>query len=230
MLNEKFENLLKELSEVNFESKPVLFSRETFFDLEEFSEFGGLDVVSRQRYASNGLIDSLIIQTDRKTAQLFGIWLLAAVFQRKHSIYCLRLTSAKDFVNEIKLVLENPSKLIVEPVGFEWEPANIEEFVSGYSHYLGDIPCMYLTNNSREWLSNEEYQSRNVIEIVSSIGGAVFLAEFFLNIGIDQSDVNYEYLKYEYAKCLLSTDSCEARVEVCHEIADEKPIISAAIN
>lgn len=229
MLCEKFEDLLRKISAVKLNSEPVLFSRETFSEPGEFSEFGGFKTASRQRFTANGLIDNLIVETDKKTARLFGIWLLAAVFQRKYPIYCIKLVSGGS-VKEIRLVLKNPPKIIVELVSFEWQPCKIEKFVTEADNYLGDIPCVYLTNETGKWIGREEFQARDVVEIVSSVGGAIFLAEFFLNIGIDEANVNYEYLKYQYGSSVLSSDSCEMRVEVFHEIAGEKNIIPASVN
>lgn len=230
MLADKFEDLFREFSEVGFNSEPVLFSREKFPDLDEVTQCNDLNIVSRQRFVSNGLVDNLIVETNKKTAQIFGLWLLSAVFQRKYSAYRIKLNSSDGVVNEIKFVLKKTSKIVVEPISFEWQPCNIEEFVGDNNHYFGDVPRSCLTNSVGEWRSTEEFQARNILEIVSSNGGAIFLAEFFLNIGIRDSNVNYEYLNYEYARNVLSDDSCEIRVEVIHKFAGIQDIASSSVN
>ncbi len=194
-----------------------------------------IEVLLRQRYTSYGLIDDVIIRTDRTHSTALGLWILAATLQRRHKEYRLRLANeaaSSEGSPQIKTIAleqlyQKEIGLLVQPSRFVWNPSNLEDFCrrASTSPYLGQKPSVKVSNAAREWYSQTEYAARDVLVGFGPMGGACIAAEFFLNFGSPLCAMNYEYLKYERASEVADSDSCELRVEINDIESRARPLL-----
>ncbi len=190
---------------------------------EELSD-NHIRVLFRQRHASYGLLDDVILLTDRLHATALGLWILAATLQRRHKEYHIILaneTPAPDGSPQIKTIAleqlyQKEVGLLVQPTKFVWPPRDLAEFCRDASRapYLGQKPSLKVSNAARVCYTQAEYAARDVLVGFGPLGGACIAAEFFLNFGSPVCTMNYEHLKNEHTNAIADSNSCDLRVQL----------------
>lgn len=181
----------------------------------------------RQRFVSYGLIDNLIVHLSKGNSIAFGLWILGCYFQKKYERYTLKITNDNSAIKEIWIdfrgnkffdvnnqkyfsINQNPQVTLDK---FCWTADSVEHFDHN-SFYFNQKISLYVTNSVEEYLNMEQFYERDILLGFGSIGGGLLAAEFFLNFGLTKSNVNYEYIKYEFALSRADENSCEIRAEV----------------
>jgi hypothetical protein len=215
-----FATLIDQIEKFEFGEK-VEFTSNSLPLIPELIEDHEIYIESRQRFTSNGLIDNIIIYLTKKSAIGLGLWILAAYFQRSKGKYILRLENAKTTVREIwidftdKTNVFHTSKIIMNLEKFDWIATNVEKFAASHESYFNQNIEVFLSNETENWLSMDEFNARNILIGFGAIGGGISMAEFLLNFGLTPSDINYEYIKYEFSRRSLADESsCEIRAQL----------------
>lgn len=227
-----FKELVSHIEELSFGDKVEILN-DLLPTISEITYDKQIFIETRQRFASNGLIDNLIIHLSKKSSIGLGLWILAAYFQRNYEIYLLRLENCESKVKEIRIHFnqsKNPfvsrqPKVNLEK--FDWTATNVEDFVAEAKFYFGHKIEIILTNETGDFYTIEQFNARDILTGFGEIGGGILMAEFFLNLGLMPSQVNYEYIKYELANRILANEkSCEFRAEIIHPQQIEEVISS----
>lgn len=171
-------------------------------------------VMVRQREISNGLIDNLIIETSPASSTFLGLWLLGCQHQKAFETYSLDVEDSTSDIKTIDLELPDEELVDVSLNAFTWDPALMDDYKSHPVIHHGRKPNVIVSNRERQWGTEEEFRPRDTLVIEGRLGATCVLSEFFLNFGHLGSNVNYAYLKFEWANSLLDEHSCEIRVEV----------------
>lgn len=206
------QSIAKEIQESTIgEERKFEFS--AFDQIPNEDELIGFCADSRQRYLSNGIIDNLIIEITPETSAKLGLFILLAQAQRTSETYTLNILDQDSDVRQIEIYIEERCPVNFELTSFSWVPQLVDEFTADPQLYFGHKPHLVLTNESNEWQSAEALTGRDILMGFGSTGGALVVAEFFLNFSLSSSNVNYDYMKYEYAPSILDETSCEVRVQ-----------------
>ena len=196
----------------------IVFLPDSLPIVPKTTEVDNMTIKLRSRFIKSGQIDNLIVYLTKKESITLGLWILGATFQRKYNRYLLKLTEDNSSIKEIQLRFdEDNSNLLIDLCRFDWTPKSPDQFVKDCSFYLNQKISMRVTNKDEDWFTQEQYQNRDVLIGFGGIGGSCLAAEFFLNMGLEFSNVNYEYIKYEYERNLANVDSCEMRVELIED-------------
>lgn len=211
---DKFNDFTNEFSESKFGTK-IVFTPNILPNINEITTSDNIFIKLRQRYIRSGQIDNLIVSLSKKESLALGFWILSANFQRKYNKYILKLNHNNSSIKEIWLTFENYSTVQVGLQKFIWRTSSPEEFVENCQFYLNQKISIHVTNKEEDWITIEEFYNRDVLKIFGEIGSSCLMAEFFLNLGLNVSDVNYEYIKHkDQKKNLADEDSCEIRAEL----------------
>lgn len=239
-----FEDKIKELKKIDFGAK-VEFAPDSFPLIPETISDANIYIDLRQRFVSYGLIDNLIVHLSKDSSIAFGLWILAAYFQRKYDKYVLRLNNENSAIKEVRIDFRGDKVFTVDAGGapdasfqnnrrihvglnkFVWTADSVETFASHRAPgFYGKI-SLYVTNAVEDYFTMEQFNERDVLIGFGEIGGGCLAAEFFLNFGLEKSDVNYEYIKYQYsAQSLADENSCEIRAELIHDLQKTNNSIS----
>jgi hypothetical protein len=196
------------------ETEPITFTAADLPVIPDTLVSDGIEIESRQRYTTFGQIDNIVINLDKPHSNALGLWIMAATLQARHLTYELRLTADSSIIREIRINRELDERLgfYSRPEKFIWKPTCLQSFKPVPENYSHQRPTLYVTNAKGEWFSQEEYWNRDLLCGFGPPGGACMLAEFFLNFGLESSNLGYEYIKYEYGMTIADEQSCEARV------------------
>ncbi len=172
----------------------------------------GLAVDIQQRYALCGLMDNIYFNVTPSAATQLGQWILACNYYSEFEQYTLHISDPASRVRRICLEFPLPSRLDVTLKGFTWTPQPVDEYVGEELRlHPADRPLLYVTNERKEWFTMDELWARDRVVLDGDVRAHGVMAEFFLNFGHPDSNVNYEFLKYHYAADILAPESCEAR-------------------
>lgn len=176
-----------------------------------------LTTTHTSRYRDFGLIDHILLEISSKSATFLGLWILGCHYQKRYDQYNLKITNKESDVKIISLMLKDFSNIKVQMQNFEWTPECIDDFEEPF--YFNEKPNIKFTTTEDQY-TVQSHNNRDCLEIISGLGGACALAEFFLNFGHSiSSNTNYEYLKEIYSSDFLGRNSCEMRV---HKIDAKK--------
>jgi hypothetical protein len=224
-----FEDRIKELGKIDFGAK-FEFSPDYFPPIPETITDADIYIELRQRFVSYGLIDNLIVHLSKDSSIAFGLWILAAYFQGKYDKYVLRLENENSAIKEVWIDFRGdkvftagaaePSfvdnrRIRVRLDKFVWTADSVETFAQNRSPYFNQKISLCVTNTVEDYFTMEQFYQRDVLIGFGEIGGGCLAVEFFLNFGLEKSNVNYEYIKYQYAaRNLADENSCEIRAEL----------------
>ncbi len=210
---EIFREKVAELKNSEFETQTI-FTNDSIPEIPEEIEFEDIFINRRQRFASQGLIDNLEICVSKEVSTALGLWILACYFQKNYETYTL-------FINDSESKI---SKIIIEPVNshinievslekFCWTAQSVESFSQNAKPYFGEKILMTVTNDQNEVFNLEQFYECDVLTGFGKLGGGLLAAEFFLNFGLEKSDVNYEHIRHSLQPPnLADKHSCESRV------------------
>lgn len=234
---EIFNEKIEKIKEIEFGTR-IDFDISSFPTVPEFINSDRIKIQLRQRFVSFGLIDNVIIHLTKKDSIALGLWILGACFQRKFEKYILQLENEDSSIQEIwidfrpnttadkKIILDNPQieKTLKK---FVWTADSVEDFTRSTSFYNQQKISVYVTNSVEDYFTIEQFYERNILIGFGDIGGGCLAAEFFLNLGLEKSDVTYEYIKYQYApRNLACKNSCEIRAELIQKNQETIDFIS----
>lgn len=168
-------------------------------------------VQHRERYLPNGKIDNLVIQFDRSSSTALGLWILSVLFDPSAGSRSVKLPSS-EVVNEIKMIVDTQAR---EPAieSFTWVPRIGTETIQTMEKC--SKATIRLTNEDDDWFDEAGYRDRNILLGFGDTSGALTIADFFLNFGLLDNDLNYESLYHrDEPGGVLDDYSCELRVEV----------------
>ncbi len=221
---EIFNEKIEKIKEIEFGTKTD-FDISSFPIVPEFINSDRIKIQLRQRFVRSGLIDNVIIQLTKKDSIALGLWIMGACFQKKFEKYILQLENEDSSIREIwidfrpnrtddkNIVLDNPQiqKTLKK---FVWTADSVEDFIRSASLSNQQKISVYVTNSLEDWFTIDQFYKRDILLGFGDIDGGCIAAEFFLNLGLDKSDVNYEYINYEYTPRLARENSCEIRAEL----------------
>jgi hypothetical protein len=224
---EIFNAKIEKIKGIEFGTR-IDFDINSFPHIPEIIKSNRIKVHLRQRFTSFGLIDNVIISITKNDSIALGLWILGSYFQKKFDKYILQLDDDDSLIREIwidcrpnmtadkKMILDNP---VIDTTlkKFVWTAISVEDLVRSAPVDNNQKISLYVTNSEEDYFTMEQFYKRDILIGFGGIVGGCLAAEFFLNLGLDKSDVNYEYIKYEYlAQNLACESSCEARVELIH--------------
>lgn len=197
----------------------VNFSFEYFPEVPEkiFSEY--IMIQKRERYLSNGKIDNLVMILNKSSSFALGLLIVAVLFQRKFDLYKLRLLNEQNQIREIWIHVDQSPKIHSSLSSFCWEPKLGEKTLPSLINYGNPVATIRLTNEEDDWFNEHQFQSRDIVLGFGDVYGSCMIAEFFLNFGLLENNLNYETLNHQdELDNVLSTRSCELRIEIKPEI------------
>lgn len=185
-----------------------------------------------QRFVSNGLKDYVLCDLSKPDSQAFGLWILGSYFQQKHEVYKLFITREDSEIEQVWIdfrwhkiphpgnpaytfVYESPIDVSLEK--FTWVADKVENLQVNEAFHFNQKISLLLSSESGETLNLKQFNSRNVLIGFGRLGGGLLAAEFFLNLGLQVSDVNYEYISHDFYEKLADEESCNFRAEVYHQ-------------
>lgn len=229
---EIFKNKVSEIKEIDFGTK-IIFDSNSFPDIPEFITTNDVFIELRRRFVSNGLTDNLIIHLSKVDSISFGLWILGSYFQKTHKKYTLKLSNEKSVIKEVWIDFRgdkfieaesdtqffvNDQNIQVTLNKFVWTADSVEDLVDNCAFYFDQKISLYVTNDIEEYFNMERFYERDVLIGFGEVGAGCLAAEFFLNLGLEKSDVNYDYIKYEFrVPSLADESSCEIRAEIIHD-------------
>lgn len=171
-------------------------------------------ITSRQIYRGNGMIDNLRIRVTKESSTLLGCWILAGHLRGNGETYVIELPASDGGVSEIQMPTSERFLCGVEVTAarFVWSPGFKMAERCGAGTFLGEQGEIHVADEEGEW--DRDIEQRHVLKGFGRLGGACRVASFFLDFGLQSSGVNYDYLKDDNHSSIVSTDSCEARVEL----------------
>lgn len=217
------------LKDLDFGAKTD-FTTDSFPNIPKSLTTNEIIIDLRQRFVSYGLIDNLIIHLSKENSIAFGLWILGCYFQQNYELYTLTITNENSAIKEIwidfrgdrffdgndhKYFLNNQNPQVTLDK-FCWTADSVENFDLN-SFYFNQKISFYVTNSVEKYFNMEQFYERDILIGFGNIGGGLLAAEFFLNFGLTKSNVNYEYIKYEFGLNLADENSCEIRAELIHD-------------
>jgi hypothetical protein len=217
--------MLIELFQTFSESLPRKHGDKTFHLLPDSLEtipasvaVADIIIELRHRYSTNGLIDNVVIKTNRMVAKVIGLWSILTALQNCHHVYELVLLDETSHIKRLRNNLQPEHKqsgLLIMPHSFAWKPMNMGLVTAKWKNgYLGERCHIAITNDSGIWFSDDEFRKRDILEGFGGIGGSCVFGEFLLNFALDSCNLNYENLKYRWEESILDESSCEVRIEL----------------
>lgn len=176
----------------------------------------GISIEKRKVYRGGGLMDSVRIVLDRAHSTTLGLWILAAALQKRHTSYCVHLSSSEHGLR--KMVWQAESRpgagVNIRDASFVWVPGALSaDLSSGMQHlYLSQTAQLTIVNDDGDW--DAPLDTRDVLQGCGGTGAACMLAAFFLDFGLSSNELNYDCIKDDGRSLLLNSRSCEARVEL----------------
>lgn len=233
---EIFNEMIEKIKGIEFETQ-IDFDISSFPEIPENIKTDQIKILLRQRFVRFGLIDNVIIQLTKKDSIALGLWILGTCFQKKFDKYVLHIDSEGSSIKEIwidfrpkmapkgEIILDNPhiQKTLKK---FVWNANSVEDFTRSTSLYNQQKTSIFVTNPLEDWFTLDQFYKRDILVGFGKIEGVCIAAEFFLNLGLDKSYVNYAYIKYEYAPNIACENSCEIRAELIQENQKTEDFIS----
>lgn len=177
------------------------------------SRLSGLCVEYRGRLEGWGLADDLILHCSRRDAWNLGLWLIACVLHAPDFEPVLELGDGAERIRRIRLERERPSfrRFAIKIESYDWRPAEPEEWLRRDPawRFLGQRAQLQLLNSDESDMAPGSFERRDTLRLSGADPALLMLAEFLLNFGCIQSDLNYEYLNQ-----LLDEFSCDARIQL----------------
>lgn len=186
-------------------------------DIPAQLDAAALRVKARRRAESYGVIDDLVFEASREAASAFGLWIACAVLRAKEDVRSLSLDRSEDALHLVRLRRETEAMpFIVSRVhAYRWWPRDLESWLSApHCHFLDQRPTLILGTELEGDLMPGSFDRRCVLEISGNDFALLRLAEFFLNFGLPDSDLNYETLGRRPGLGILSDQSCDVRVQL----------------
>lgn len=177
------------------------------------SRLSGLRIEYRGRLEGWGLADDLILHCSRRDAWNLGLWLIACVLHATDFEPVLELGESTERIRRIRLERERPSSrpFALKMESYGWRPAEPEEWLRSDPTwcFLGQRAQLQLLNSDEFDFAPGSFERRDELRLSGADPALLMLAEFLLNFGCSQSDLNYEYLHQ-----MLDEFSCDARIQL----------------
>jgi hypothetical protein len=190
-------------------------------DIPAHLDATSLRVKARRRREPYGLIDDLVFEASSMAESSFGLWIACAVLRAEEEVCSLRLDRSEDALHFIRLRRELEAMPFIDNrvLAYRWWPRDLETWLSApHCHFFDQRPTLNLATELEDDLMPGSLDRRCVIEINGNDFALLRLAEFFLNFGLTDSDLNYETLGRRPGVGILSDLSCDIRVQlVCAE-------------
>lgn len=177
------------------------------------SRLSGLRIEYRGRREGWGLADDLILHCSRRDAWNLGLWLIACVLHAPDFEPILELGEGAERIRRIRLERERPSfrRFAMKIECYDWRPAEPEAWLrrDPSRRFLGQHARLQLLNSDEFDFAPGSFERRDELRLSGADPALLMLAEFLLNFGCSQSDLNYEYLHQ-----MLDEFSCDARLQL----------------
>lgn len=177
------------------------------------SRLSGLRIEYRGRREGWGLADDLILHCSRPDAWNLGLWLIACVLHAPDFEPILELGEGAERIRRIRLERERPSfrRFAMKIECYDWRPAEPEAWLrrDPSRGFLGQHARLQLLNSDEFDFAPGSFERRDELRLSGADPALLMLAEFLLNFGCSQSDLNYEYLHQ-----MLDEFSCDARLQL----------------
>lgn len=173
-----------------------------------------MTVEARQRHASFGLVDNLVLRLDRTRASALGLWCLSKALNAETGRSVVRLQHAK---SDVRYLIIRPARTAEYGVQYSinrfiWNPQPINEFFGDLEKipFFAQRPRIVFSNFLEDVVTPAEYAARDSLFISGNKAGLCLLATFLLDFGLDSATENYEYVNNH----LVASGSCELRIEL----------------
>lgn len=140
--------------------------------------------------------------------------MIGCVFCDEFPSYAVVANREQGSCREIRVDLPQTWNVKDSLAEYIWNPKNAKEFLSKFSVRNDALMSFHVTNSVDEWLTMEEFRKRNILAFSGGIRGIVRAAEFVLNFGANEEELNYDVLYHIAEPPFVATeDSCELRIE-----------------
>ncbi|MCO6512639.1 MAG: hypothetical protein J5I65_17785 [Aridibacter famidurans] len=202
------------LDDIDWSGKVVHFTKDRYQAIPQSVKASELYGTIRNRYTTFGLIDNVVLSASRLSAFWLGQWMIGCVFCDEFPSYSIVADEERGSIREIRVDLPKTWNLKDALTEFIWNPKNAKKFLSEFSLRNDAIMSFHVTNSTDEWFTIEQFHERDVLAFSGGIRGIVRAAEFTLDFGANEEELNYDVLYHIAEPPFIATeDSCELRIE-----------------
>lgn len=201
------------LDEREHDAAHFRFLATSFQAPQPISRLSGMRIEHRGRREGWGLADDLVVHCSRRDAWNLALWLIASVLHAPDFEPVLELGDGAAPIRRIRLERERPSfrRFAMKIESYDWRPAEPQEWLrrDPVWRFLDQRAQLQLLNSDELDFAPGSFERRDELRLSGADPALLMLAEFLLNFGCSQSDLNYEYLNR-----LFDEFSCDARLQL----------------